>query len=111
VTENLLRELRPHLQENRPVRLVDYEEPSLIWALRGSIRDFPTKLAPSEIEGWLRDHPDGLCILSAERAHTVQHTRTVASAAGWNFAKGKHLRLNAITHAPSPAESPDGKQQ
>lgn len=105
LSENLIREMRPILSPNTPVCLVDYEEPSLIWGLRSCIRGYPAKIPASKIESWLADHPGGVCIVLDSSAGEAPNTQVAARAQGWNFAKGKHLKLAALT-LPRPAPPP-----
>jgi 4-amino-4-deoxy-L-arabinose transferase-like glycosyltransferase len=109
VTENLLHKLTPQLGSETQVRLVDYEEPSLIWGLRSRINDFPGRLAPMEVNAWLESHPGNVCILTAEAAQGIVGARTVAQASGWNFAKGKRLTLVALVCRSHPEGSPTGE--
>jgi 4-amino-4-deoxy-L-arabinose transferase-like glycosyltransferase len=108
VTENLIQALLPHLSPGTRVALVDFEEPSLIWGLRSHSREFPTKISKAQIETWLREHPQDLCIMTEDAARHVPHLKAVARADGWNFAKGKHLQLVALTWASTEPSSSNG---
>jgi 4-amino-4-deoxy-L-arabinose transferase-like glycosyltransferase len=109
VSENLLAELYPHLSATTQIALVDYEEPSLVWGLRSRITGFPRKIPPADVGTWLRLRPGDFCILSEEASLGLAHTERVAAAEGWNFAKGRRLKLVALTFSEKTAPLPDGK--
>ena len=101
VTESMVDVLRPLLTSNTAVALVDYQEPSLIWGLRGSISGFPETIQDTKIETWLSQPGPRFCILTAAAAEKVPGPWIRREAKGWNFAKGRPLTLIALT-SPTP---------
>jgi 4-amino-4-deoxy-L-arabinose transferase-like glycosyltransferase len=101
VSETILDMVRPELRPSTAVALVGYEEPSMIWGLRGSVRGYVERLDPGKVAGWLEQPGPRVCILKREEAEGVQ-THSLAypvrryEASGWNFAKGKRLTLVAL---------------
>lgn len=106
-TESLMSKLSPSLSADPAVALVDYREPSLIWALRGHITGFPEMIDASGVAQWLAGPGNRVCILSADLAKQFANETPSIEAQGWNFAKGKRLNLVALHHPtadPSPAK-------
>ncbi len=105
LTEAMVDVLRPLLSSNTAVALVDYQEPSLIWGLRGSIAGFPETIQEAKIEAWLAQPGARFCILSAQAAERVQGPWVRREVSGWNFAKGRRMKLVALA-SPEPAPIP-----
>jgi 4-amino-4-deoxy-L-arabinose transferase-like glycosyltransferase len=104
VTEALLDQVRPALTASSAVALVGYEEPSLIWGLRGSVTAYVEKISPEQVAEWLGKPGSRVCILKKEEADALPPGAGGASpkrfeAAGWNFAKGQRLTLVALVSA------------
>ena len=81
--------------------LVGYEEPSLIWGLRGSVTGYVEKIPPAQVAEWLDRPGPRVCILKKEEAEALQPGADSGSARrleaeGWNFAKGRRLTLVAL---------------
>ena len=95
-TESLIPLLQKELREESAVALVDFREPSMIWALRAKVAGYPELIEEAQVQEWLSKPGPRLCILSAEAATRAGMGQVVAEAAGWNFAKGKRLSLVAI---------------
>jgi 4-amino-4-deoxy-L-arabinose transferase-like glycosyltransferase len=107
VTEAILDKVRPELAAATAVALVGYEEPSLIWGLRGSVAGYVEKIPPSQVAEWLAGPGPRVCILKKEEAEEFQPgTAGFAArrleAAGWNFAKGRRLTLVALVAGRQP---------
>jgi hypothetical protein len=101
VTEAILEQLRPELAPSTAVALVGYEEPSLIWGLRGSVTGYVEKLAPEQVGDWLSKPGSRVCVFKKEEAEPIRSTGSAAppkrfEAEGWNFAKGRRLTLVAL---------------
>jgi len=101
VTEAILGQLRPELAPSTAVALVGYEEPSLIWGLRGSVTGYVEKLAPEQVGEWLSKPGSRVCIFKKEEAEAIRPDESASAprrfeAAGWNFAKGRKLTLVAL---------------
>jgi hypothetical protein len=101
VTEAILERLRPELAPSTAVALVGYEEPSLVWGLRGSVTGYVEKLAPEQVVDWLAQPGPRVCILKKEEEAAIRPDESAApprrfEAAGWNFAKGRKLTLVAL---------------
>ena len=104
VTEAILAQVRPELASATAVALVGYEEPSLIWGLRGSVSGYVERVAPGQVAEWLAKPGLRVCILKKEEAEALPPSGTIGSAkrleaAGWNFAKGQRLTLVALVAA------------
>ena len=101
VSEAILEKVRPELRPATAVSIVGYEEPSIIWGLRGSVNGYVEKLDPGQVTGWLAQPGMRVCILRREEAEQID-PEAIASAAkryeasGWNLAKGKRLTLVAL---------------
>ncbi len=99
-TESLMARLSPELAEDCAIALVDYREPSLIWAVRAKVKGFPEMLEESQTAQWLAQPGNRICILTASAAQNIPNAGKVrATADGWNFAKGKRLSLVALAGA------------
>ena len=99
-TETLMPLLENELSKESAVALVDFREPSLIWALRGRITGFPEMIDEANVKEWLAKPGPRLCILSSAAATRLGAGPHFAEAAGWNFAKGKRLTLLALRGTP-----------
>jgi len=99
-TESLVPLLENELHTESAVALVDFREPSLIWALRGRISGFPEMIDETNVKEWLNKPGRRICILSSEAASRLSAGAPVAEAAGWNFAKGKRITLLALPGTP-----------
>jgi len=103
-TESLMSKLNPHLSADTAVALVDYQEPSLIWSLRGRITGFPKTIPAGEVAGWMEGPGKRVCILTADLAKQLGAGAPRVEAQGWNFAKGKRLTLAVLQNSePEPA--------
>ena len=107
VTEAILDKVRPELAAATAVALVGYEEPSLIWGLRGSVTGYVEKIPPSQVAEWLAGPGPRVCILKKEEAEEFQpgaagFAAKRLEAAGWNFAKGRRLTLVALVAGRQP---------
>ena len=101
VTEAILDKVRPELVASTAVALVGYEEPSLIWGLRGSVTGYVERIAPEQVAEWLARPGSRVCILKKEAAEAINPAGSEGAtkrfeAAGWNFAKGQRLTLVAL---------------
>jgi 4-amino-4-deoxy-L-arabinose transferase-like glycosyltransferase len=94
-TECLATELRTAGISANETALVDYQEPSLIWMLRGLRFPFPTLLKLEDVGPWLSQNPARLCILSKGASETLAEFPRI-EAHGWNFAKGRRIALAAV---------------
>jgi 4-amino-4-deoxy-L-arabinose transferase-like glycosyltransferase len=101
VTEAVLDRVRPELDATTAVALVGYEEPSIIWGVRGSVRGFVERIGTPQVAEWLGRPGPRVCILRKEDADALEAEGVPVSATrfeaeGWNFAKGKRLTLVAL---------------
>lgn len=104
VTEAILEAVRSELGASTKVALVGYEEPSLIWGLRGTVHGYVEKIAPEAVAGWLDEPGSRVCILKREEAEAFSSGGAGTGvkrfdAEGWNFAKGRRLALVALVSA------------
>ena len=104
-TECLAKELHAAGISADEIALVDFQEPSLIWALRGMHFPFPTVMRLENVDRWLSEGNGRLCILSQEASENLTvHPRIEAQ--GWNFAKARRISLAAVGPAiPANAQS------
>jgi 4-amino-4-deoxy-L-arabinose transferase-like glycosyltransferase len=105
-SESIASLLAPVLPKDTAVALVDYEEPSLIWALRRELSGFPLKISAAKVPAWLEEPGPRCCILSAALAQNVEGPWGRRESAGWNFAKGKRIKLVALTSHLNPNTVP-----
>jgi hypothetical protein len=106
VSDAIVERLEDVLPPEAEVALVDYQEPSLIWDLRRTLRTFPKTLPANEIASWLAQPGPRCCILSDAIARTIEGPWIRREAAGWNLAKGRRIRLVALTPPPNEAAPP-----
>ena len=104
-TECLAAELRAAGVSAGETALVDYQEPSLIWMLRGMDFPFPTVIQSENVDQWLSEGNARLCILSQQASERLTGYPHI-EACGWNFAKIRRIRLAAVGPAiPAKAQS------
>jgi 4-amino-4-deoxy-L-arabinose transferase-like glycosyltransferase len=104
-SEAMALRLRDVLSPDASVALVDFEEPSLIWCLRRSLRTFPTKIPSDSVVEWLSKSGERCCILTAPLAETIKGPWIRRPVSGWNFAKGRRVQLVALTPPDAPPAS------
>ncbi len=96
VTEAMVRELAPVLKADTAVALVDFQEPSLIWGVRGVVNGYPEVIGVDRVSEWLALPGPRVCILTEEASQKIPGTWPQTRALGWNFAKGKRVALIAL---------------
>jgi 4-amino-4-deoxy-L-arabinose transferase-like glycosyltransferase len=96
VTENMVRSLAPFLKAETAVALVDFQEPSLVWGVRGFVNGYLEVINADQVSEWLARPGTRVCILTEEASQKVQGTWSKTQASGWNFAKGKRVALVAL---------------
>ena len=96
VTESLVRLLAPLLKADTAVALVDFQEPSLVWGVRGFVNGYPEVISADQVSEWLARSGLRVCILTEEASQKIPGTWPQTRALGWNFAKGKRVALVAL---------------
>jgi 4-amino-4-deoxy-L-arabinose transferase-like glycosyltransferase len=84
----------------RRLAVVGYREPSLVFLLGGDL----TLLGPDEAARFLAKHDDGLVLVSQDQEGAFEAaasrrslaTREEAAAEGWNYSKGRWVRLRLV---------------
>ncbi|MEY5026897.1 MAG: Undecaprenyl phosphate-alpha-4-amino-4-deoxy-L-arabinose arabinosyl transferase [Verrucomicrobiota bacterium] len=102
VSESAVAAARPLLHQSTPVALVDYQEPSLIWGLRKAVRGFVEILSEADVERWMAQPGERLCILTTPAAQKIQGPWIRTPVEGFNFAKGRRVSLTLLKTAPAP---------
>ncbi len=84
----------PH--STRPVAAINYHEDSLVFLTRARVE----RISASELDGWLAAHPDGLVVMPHLSRESPRGLRVVGGANGFNYSKGRFLRLAVMQRAP-----------
>ncbi|MEK0446806.1 MAG: 4-amino-4-deoxy-L-arabinose transferase or related glycosyltransferase of family [Verrucomicrobiota bacterium] len=93
LTEAAILRVRPLLTPETKVALVDFQEPSLIWGLRSSIKGYPEMVSEGQVTEWLAQGGPRLCLLTAQAAEKTPGPWSRDAIRGWNFAKGRRTTL------------------
>jgi len=96
VTENMVRSLAPFLKAETAVALVDFQEPSLVWGVRGFVNGYLEVISADQVSEWLARPGLRVCILTEESSQKIPGPWSQIQASGWNFAKGKRVALVAL---------------
>jgi hypothetical protein len=78
------------------VALVDFQEPSLVWGVRGFVNGYLEVISADQVSEWLARPGLRVCILTEESSQKRPGTWSQIQASGWNFAKGKRIALVAL---------------
>ncbi|MCC6678283.1 MAG: glycosyltransferase family 39 protein [Phycisphaerales bacterium] len=78
----------------RPVAAIGYHEDSLIFMTHGRAQ----RIGAEELPAWFTAHPDGLVVAPLEDA--PDGLRRLDSIAGYNYSKGRRVRLLVADRAP-----------
>jgi 4-amino-4-deoxy-L-arabinose transferase-like glycosyltransferase len=87
----------------RPIVCVGYQEDSLIFETHGRAR----RIDSSELQPALDADPSTLIVASAEAVANRTDLTTLADLSGFNYAKGKHVRVLVCERAPEPKVPPE----
>lgn len=95
---------------DRPAVTVGYLEPSLVFFAPGSIHSAEVL----EAARFLADHPTGVALVSEDRQEPFDAAvaslslalRSRIAAEGWNYSKGRRMRLWLYERAPAVANPP-----
>ncbi|HSD10200.1 MAG TPA: glycosyltransferase family 39 protein [Candidatus Binatia bacterium] len=99
-----------HRAVTRPLAAVGYREPSLVFLLGGDIELLP----PDPAARFLAAHDDGLVLVSEDQQAAFRAAATdrslamqeVAAFGGWNYSKGRWVRLRVFGRiSPNPGAS------
>jgi 4-amino-4-deoxy-L-arabinose transferase-like glycosyltransferase len=82
-------------QHRRPLAAVEFHEDSLVFLTAGRVE----RIVAADLPAWLRSHPGGLAIVPHQANHTLRGLHTLGEAEGFNYSKGRWLRLRLIEQA------------
>ncbi len=97
LTENVWRQLAPHVQTNTRIGCFGYTEPSLVWKFRSVSTNFVTLGSVSEAKNFLTNASPCILILPTRDLATLPETNGLQfSAHGLDLVKFKNWDLTAI---------------
>lgn len=97
LTENLWRELKPHVTAETKVGAFGYTEPSLVWKFRGAVTNYLTLGKASEAKDFFTNEPPFIVIIPTEQLTNLPDTNGLQfSASGVDLVKFQNRKLTAI---------------
>jgi 4-amino-4-deoxy-L-arabinose transferase-like glycosyltransferase len=97
--------VKNYLSSETKVAFGGFDEQSLIWYFRYTVKPFLVHLTPREVEGFMAQTPSSVCILTREDRQQIQVNPLwqQTEISGFNFARWKTRRLGPI---PLPLPEP-----
>ena len=99
--------VKDYLRPETKVAFIGFDEPSLIWYFRYTVRPFLVQLSPREVEKFMARTPSPVCVLTRTDWKQVQVNSLwqQTEVSGFNFARWKTRRLGPIFFPfPEPVE-------
>lgn len=80
----------------RPIAAAGYPRESLMFLTGGRVE----RIAPSRLDGWFDEHPDGLAVVDGAVKFAKHSTRSLATVEGFDYVEGRHMVLNLVELRP-----------